>query len=147
MKKMGMDPENDDDVANHSRLNQIKFMKEIGGHINSINSEFSYYFNKPDDIDQRDNEEFTYMNIIKQQKFIDIESLPSDSWGYTHFPVNVNYLNKYKKSITMMNGKFHMAWGDFGSLRNIEALEYECFRALANGTKICIGDQSSQWKA
>ena len=43
--------------------------------------------------------------------------------------------------ITMMNGKFHSAWGDFGSLRNKKALEYECFRALANGAGVCIGDQ------
>ena len=41
----------------------------------------------------------------------------------------------------MMNGKFHKSWGDFGSLRNKAALEYECFRALANGAKCCIGDQ------
>jgi len=41
----------------------------------------------------------------------------------------------------MMNGKFHTSWGDFGSLRNKKALEYECFRALANGAGVCVGDQ------
>jgi hypothetical protein len=41
----------------------------------------------------------------------------------------------------MMNGKFHLAWGDFGSLRNLAALQYECFRAVANGAGVCVGDQ------
>ncbi len=41
----------------------------------------------------------------------------------------------------MMNGKFHFAWGDFGSLRNQAALEYECFRALMHGARVCVGDQ------
>jgi hypothetical protein len=41
----------------------------------------------------------------------------------------------------MMNGKFHLAWGDFGSLRNLAALEYECSRAVASGADICVGDQ------
>ena len=40
-----------------------------------------------------------------------------------------------------MNGKFHKSWGDFGTLRNLEAMEYECFRALAYGAKCCVGDQ------
>jgi len=53
----------------------------------------------------------------------------------------MNYVNKYDKPVTMMNGKFHKSWGDFGTLRNSAALEYECFRALANGAGCGVGDQ------
>ena len=77
----------------------------------------------------------------KYFSFIDVESLPGDQWGYTHFPIAADYMDKYNLNLTMMNGKFHMSWGDFGTLRNQNALEYECFRAVAHGARVCIGDQ------
>ena len=40
-----------------------------------------------------------------------------------------------------MTGKFHTYWGDFHSLKNQAALEYECFHMLAVGAGCSIGDQ------
>jgi hypothetical protein len=40
-----------------------------------------------------------------------------------------------------MTGKFHTAWGDFHSLKNRAALEFECFTMLAMNAKCSIGDQ------
>ncbi|HTE21242.1 MAG TPA: beta-galactosidase trimerization domain-containing protein, partial [Armatimonadota bacterium] len=40
-----------------------------------------------------------------------------------------------------MTGKFHKTWAGFGEYKNAAALEYECFSALAEGSKCSIGDQ------
>lgn len=142
MAAQGLDPRVPADVARHDRRNEIDFMRDLYAHITSIDPGLMAYFNGfPYEPDQRDDAGLSTSLKRDSMSFVDIESLPSDSWGYAHFPVNVNYLNKYGQELAMMNGKFHLAWGDFGSLRNEEALEYECFRALSHGTKVCIGDQ------
>lgn len=40
-----------------------------------------------------------------------------------------------------MTGKFHTSWGDFHSLKNQAALEFEAFRMLSFGFACSIGDQ------
>ncbi len=40
-----------------------------------------------------------------------------------------------------MTGKFHTTWGEFGGYKHPNALRYESALALANGAKMCIGDQ------
>ena len=39
-----------------------------------------------------------------------------------------------------MTGAFHRNWGDFGAVRNQAALDYECFRMLAQGCECAVGD-------
>lgn len=142
MQEMGLNPKDSGDLAKHGRHVEIKFMKEIYEFLKQMDPELDIFFNGwPNEMDLADDEKLSARQKRKYNSYIDMESLPSDLWGYTHFPIQVNYLNKYDQELTMMNGKFHKAWGDFGSLRNIEALEYECFRAIANGAKVCVGDQ------
>lgn len=40
-----------------------------------------------------------------------------------------------------MTGKFHTQWGEFGGFKHPNALRYESAVTLANGAKICVGDQ------
>ncbi len=142
MVSKGQDPRDPSLLAKHDMRNEISFMQEITAHIRSLDSDLMVYYNgMPYQADLREEESLSSARKREAMSFIDIESLPSDAWGYTHFPVNVNYLNKYAQELTMMNGKFHLAWGDFGSLRNAAAMEYEVFRALGHGTKVCVGDQ------
>jgi len=141
-KAMGLGDKDPMALKAHARIVEIRFMKEIYGFLKKMDPALGVFFNgHPEEMDQADDESLTARRKREVNSYIDMESLPSDLWGYSHFAVGVNYLNKYEQELTMMNGKFHMAWGDFGSLRNAEALEYECFRALANGAKICVGDQ------
>lgn len=77
----------------------------------------------------------------KKQGHVELESLPSGEWGYSHFPLLVNFHNRDNAPLVGMNGKFHLSWGDHGSLKNQEALEFECFRMIANGCMACVGDQ------
>lgn len=142
MKRLGMDPSDLQDVNRHDRIVEIQFMEEIFGFIQNMDKDAEVYFNgNPSEFDLIDNRELSSARKREAMTCIDIESLPSEVWGYTHFPINVNYLNRYDQALTMMNGKFHKAWGDFGSLRNLAALQYECFRALAHGAGCCVGDQ------
>jgi len=141
MKEQNLDPRKKEDRERIMRLAQISFEKEMYEYIKSFDRDLQVYFNGPSKIDLMDDVEIS--NVVKQQynSFLDIESLPSAEWGYTHFPISVNFVNKYEKEITMMNGKFHTSWGDFGTLRNELAMEYECFRALVYGAGVCVGDQ------
>lgn len=71
----------------------------------------------------------------------EVESLPSGYWGYLHFPIVARYARQLGKDVMGMTGKFHTDWGDFHSLKNRAALEYECFRTLSYGYACSIGDQ------
>ena len=71
----------------------------------------------------------------------EIESLPSGGWGYLHFPLAMRYAAGFGKPCLGMTGKFHSTWGDFHSLKNQAALEFECFYAIALGAACSIGDQ------
>ena len=71
----------------------------------------------------------------------ELESLPSGGWGYLHFPTTARYARKLGLDCLGMTGKFHTSWGDFHSLKNQAALEFEAFRMLSFGFACSIGDQ------
>lgn len=71
----------------------------------------------------------------------ELESLPSGGWGYLHFPQTQRYARNLGHDCLGMTGKFHTSWGDFGSFKNLAALQFECFNMLALGAKCSIGDQ------
>lgn len=72
---------------------------------------------------------------------LEIESLPSGVWGYDNFPVVMRYVRNLGKPVVGMTGKFHTYWGDFHSLKNEDAMEFECFQMLTMGAGCSIGDQ------
>jgi hypothetical protein len=72
---------------------------------------------------------------------LELESLPSGGWGYLHFPLTARYARNLGKEAMGMTGKFHTSWGDFHSLKNQAALEFECFSMLALNAKCSVGDQ------
>lgn len=142
MKLLGLNPEDYQDVKKFNTIAEINFCREFYEYLSGLDENLEIYFNShPYELDDGQNKDCTSIEKRKYFDFIDIESLPSEQWGYTHFPIAANYVNKYDKEICMMNGKFHTSWGDFGSIRHKNAMEYECFRALAYGAKICMGDQ------
>lgn len=142
MLRRGMDPSDMEQVHRHDRMSEIAFCKDIYDFLKELSPDLEIYFNSmPYALDDGRDPETSSVTKRKYFTFQDIESLPSDNWGYSHFPISANYIGKYDQEITMMNGKFHFSWGDFGSVRNEAALEYECFRAAAYGAKICVGDQ------
>lgn len=142
MRTMGLNPEKEEDVNRFDRISETRFCRDMYQYIKSLDHDLEIYFNSlPYRLDDGEDMEASSIQKRKYFDFIDVESLPSEQWGYTHFPIAVNYLNKYDTAVCMMNGKFHTAWGDFGSIRNKTALEYECLRGIANGARVCVGDQ------
>jgi hypothetical protein len=71
----------------------------------------------------------------------ELESLPTWSWGYDHFPTSARYVDGLGKPFLGMTGKFHTTWGEFGGYKHPNALRYECAAMLAMGARCSIGDQ------
>lgn len=142
MKKLGLNPESHKDRRKHDRMVEIDFMQDTFSFLHDLDDGLEIYYNgTPAEFDLCDQPALSTREKRNNMDFVDIESLPSETWGYTHFPILANYINKYNQDYAMMNGRFHKTWGDFGTLRNQVQLEYECFRALAYGAASCIGDQ------
>ena len=80
-------------------------------------------------------------NSADAYSHFELESLPSGQWGYLHFPATARYARKLGKDCLGVTGKFHTEWGDFHSLKNEAALEFECLRMLSYGFACSIGDQ------
>jgi hypothetical protein len=80
-------------------------------------------------------------SALPSYSHLELESLPSGGWGYLHFPLTARYARTLGIDTMGMTGKFHTSWGDFHSLKNRAALEFECFSMLALGAKCSIGDQ------
>jgi hypothetical protein len=80
-------------------------------------------------------------SFLKHYSHLELESLPSGGWGYDHFPATSRYARTLGMNMIGMTGKFHTYWGDFHSLKNRAALEFECFQMLALGAGCSIGDQ------
>jgi len=141
MKSMGLNPQLEADVLKHDFHVLKKFNERVSRYVRERLPETLIFFNGSWGPDGGYDQEYTLSERSRHMTHVEIESLPSELWGYNHFPLFVNYHNRHNAEVVGMNGKFHTAWGDFGSLRNLEALEYECFRMIMNGSKCCIGDQ------
>lgn len=79
--------------------------------------------------------------LMNTYSHLELESLPSGGWGYIHFPLTSRYARTLGKDVLGMTGKFHTSWGDFHSLKNEAALDFEVNMMLALNAKCSIGDQ------
>ena len=140
MLSMSWDPGSEKDVLRHDDYVLEKFQKEMNAFVDSFHKNIPTFYNSSW-IPNSGADELAIEHRSKLQDHMEIESLPSGEWGYNHFPYFVNYHNRHNDDVIGMNGKFHLSWGDHGSLKNREALEYECFRMIANGAACSVGDQ------
>ena len=73
---------------------------------------------------------------------LEIESLPtSGEWGYMHYPVASRFARTLGLPTIGMTGRFHKSWADFGGLKPVTQLDYECGTIMSGGSAISIGDQ------
>ena len=72
---------------------------------------------------------------------IDIEALPTASWGYYYFPTLVRYTRTSGLTSYGMTGRFHSSWADFGGLKLPVQLDVELASIVANAARCDIGDQ------
>lgn len=134
MQERGIDLSNEEEVRKFAYFTMNRFRKDMTDYIRTINKNCSIFYNAGHvgPAMKEDKESFTHFEL---------ESLPSGDWGYQHFPITARYARKLGKDCMGMTGKFHTAWGDFHSLKNLAALEFECFRMLSFGFACSIGDQ------
>ena len=135
MGKLAIDHTIKNERLKYSKIMLHDFKEEISEMIWSISSEMNVFYNGshigPND-----------KNSLPFYSHLELESLPSGGWGYDHFPITARYARNLGKEFLGMTGKFHTYWGDFHSLKNKAAMEFEVFNMFAQGAQGCsIGDQ------
>ncbi len=134
MEAEGLDPADSQARRQFSLKTTNLFKQDITCFVRQFNSECTIFYNEGYIGTQ-------HRSIADAYTHFELESLPSGDWGYSHFPITMRYARTLGKECLGQTGKFHLSWGDFHSYKNIEALQYECYRMLALGARCSIGDQ------
>lgn len=134
MKELSIDASDDNEVRNFAKTVMDRFKAKMTDHVRKYNKNCTVFYNSGHvgPVTRESADSYTHFEL---------ESLPSGSWGYLHFPIAARYARKLGKDCMGMTGKFHTEWGDFHSFKNLAALEFECFRMLSYGFAASIGDQ------
>jgi len=74
-----------------------------------------------------------------QPDHIEIEVLPS-AWGYDYLSWSARYARTLSIPYLTMTGRFHKSWGDFGGLRPLQSLLFDCYTSVANAGTVSVGD-------
>jgi len=130
------------DLATQARFQttaQIEFTRRFTRLVCGLNKKATIFYNSFNPIfaDSR----FGVRARHSFQTHWELESLPSGFWGYHHFPRLARIFGNWGKPWMGMTGRFQQMWGDFGGLKPVPALEYECFRSQAMGGANSVGDQ------
>lgn len=134
MRALGMDAEDEREVRRFAKYVMDRFKERMTAVVRAQKADCTCFYNAGHigPCTRESMEAYTHFEL---------ESLPSGQWGYLHFPVTARYARTLGKDCVGMTGKFHTQWGDFHSLKNQAALEFECFRILSYGFACCVGDQ------
>jgi len=134
MKSHGLDPENEDDRKESSRLALEKYYRLTTEAAQSLRSDMPVFHNGGH-IPRGAHAIFPYFSHLE------LESLPTGGYGYDHFPMSAKYACNLPFDFLGMTGKFHTNWGEFGGYKHPNALRYECAAMLAFGSRCSVGDQ------
>lgn len=134
MHRRGLDPRKPEDRARFARETMIAWQAEMSAMVRRYHPKATIFYNAghvgPG-----------HRAMAAAFTHWELESLPSGGWGYQDFPLKARYTRTLGMETLGMTGKFHTSWGDFHSLKNKAALEFECFQMLAMGAKCSVGDQ------
>lgn len=131
--RLGLDSSKQEDRSKHAQMVILRTVDRLHSTVRGYRPHAMTFFNGQTRIGMR-----PYLKYYTQ---VEIESLPGGNWGYAHFAVMSRYVRNLGLDYLGMDARFHRGWGDFGGLRNQAALDYECFRMLAQAGKCSIGDQ------
>lgn len=130
----GKDPRDDKAVSELGERVYKNYLQRIEETIHSIKPDMKIFHNSG-------HMEKGRRDLFDYYTHFELESLPTGGWGYDHFPLSARYIQGLGKEFLGMTGKFHTTWGEFGGFKHPNALRYEAALNLANGAKICVGDQ------
>lgn len=134
MKSHGLDPAQEQDRLESSRLALEKYYRETTEAARSERADMPVFHNSGH-IPRGRHDLYPYFSHLE------LESLPTGGWGYDHFPMSAKYTCNLGWDFLGMTGKFHTTWGEFGGYKHPNALRYECAAMLAYGAKCSVGDQ------
>jgi hypothetical protein len=134
MRKRKLDPTKFEDRQRFARETMVAWQAELSAVVRSSHNKATIFYNAG---------HIGPKHRIMAESFThwELESLPSGGWGYLDFPLKSRYTRTLGMDSLGMTGKFHTSWGDFHSLKNPAALQFECFQMLAMGTQCSVGDQ------
>ena len=132
MKAEGLDYTDEKDVMKFAAQSSLRLAQDISALLEPKKNGLLTYFLG---IGAREN--------AKLGSYLECECLPNNPvWGYDFLPLYARYFRNLADEgtpILNMTGRFN-SWGDFGSLRTQEAVEYDMLFGLANGMRPNIGD-------
>ncbi|MFN3650425.1 MAG: alpha-amylase family protein [Armatimonadota bacterium] len=134
MREQGLNPEVEADRKRFARGVLDRLRTRIAAEVRAVAPDCDLFWNSGH-VDP------SFRPVLHTFSHLELESLPSGGWGYDHFPLSVRYARNLGLDHLGMTGKFLKTWAGFGEFKNQAALEYECFTALAEGSKCSIGDQ------
>ena len=132
-EKLGLDSAKLEDRSKHAEMVLLRTVDRLYSTARRYRPKALMFFNGRVRVGMR-----PYLKYLSQ---VEIESLPGGGWGYVHFAIMSRYVRNFGLEYLGMDARFHRSWGDFGTLRNQAALDYECFRMLAQAGKCSVGDQ------
>jgi hypothetical protein len=136
-EKLGLDSANKKDCVRHTQMVQARVMERLAAVVRAQRPKAGIFINSLLSLRQ----DAAFMrSVLKNYTHMEIESLPGGNWGYSSYDMSARYLRNFGLDTMGMTGGFHRSWGDFGTVRNQAALDYECFRMLAQANKCAIGD-------
>jgi hypothetical protein len=135
--RLGLDSARTEDRRRHAFQVEERVMERLVKLARGVRPKGSTFVNGP--LTLRQDPAFL-RRVLHNYTHVEIESLPGGFWGYSYYPMAARYLRNFGLDATGMTGSFHRSWGDFGTVRNQAALDYECFTMLAQANKCAIGD-------
>lgn len=81
-----------------------------------------------------------YYEFRKLHTHVEIECLPSGSWGYDFFWPHASYARNLQKTRLYMTGRFQASWGDFGGYKGKASIENDVYDALCMNFVPSVGD-------
>jgi len=136
-EKLGLDSNSKADCLRHAQMVQKRVMERLAGLVRAQKPQARVFVNGPVRLRQ---DPVWMRSILPNYSHIEIESLPGGSWGYSYYEMAARYLRNLGLDTMGMTGGFHRSWGDFGTVRNQAALDYECFQMLAQANQCAVGD-------
>jgi hypothetical protein len=133
MAESGLDASDAHDQRRHVMESIDRFMERITGVVHGQSPESGVFYNNT--VGKR------FARRAQWQTHVEIEALPTGGWGYSYFPYWVRYVREFGLETLGMTGRFQKMWADFGGLKTVPQLDFECASMLANGSKCSIGDQ------
>lgn len=129
MKAEGVDWTNAEQLNDFNYRKMLAMGRKLSETVRAVKPDLLIYFNGIDYAAQKD-----------LGSYLELECLPQGGWGYELLPMVSRYMRTLGKPVLNMTGRFQKSWGDFGGVRTVASVEYDCIYGIANGVPPTIGD-------